>query len=154
MQDSIQTTQAPATQQSSIPSSAPVPNAGYQATQVRERPTFVPDSFGSLGTRLQAPQAAPQVQEANPWQEAFQSLSASLNGTQVSQPQAAYSTPTPRNPTQPANFSSSSSLQAAPSVSGMQTYQPQATARRHSRHHRYRRSPRYSKKQRQAEKSI
>ena len=126
MQDSIQTTQAPATQQSSIPSSAPVPNAGYQATQVQNaQPSYQTPSVPSA--QPEAPQAAPQVQEANPWQEAFQSLSASLNGTQVSQPQAAYSTPTPQAPTQPANLAQAAAYQAAPSVSGMQTYQPQAT---------------------------
>ena len=75
----------------------------------------------------QAPQA-PQVQEQNPWQEAYNRLTDSLSATQNSQPQAAYSTPTPQAPTAPSYPSTQpQAYQAAPSVTGQQTYLPQAT---------------------------
>lgn len=134
MQDSIQTQQAPATQQNSIPSSAPVPNAGYQQTQAQTaQPSYQTPSDPSVQQAV-APQAIPQVapqvqapvQEVNPWQEAFKSLSDSLSATPTSQPQAAYSTPTPQQ-AQTSSLASQQTYQAAPSVSGMQTYQPQAT---------------------------
>lgn len=131
MQDSIQTQQAPATQQSSIPSSAPVPNAAYQqapaqTAQVSYQTPSEP-SVQAVAPQVQAPQPQAPVQEVNPWQEAFKSLSDSLSATQTSQPQAAYSTPTPQQPQTSSFPSQAPQYQAAPSVSGMQTYQPQAT---------------------------
>ena len=125
MQDSIQTTQQVVNQAPSIPSSEPVPQQAYQPTQVQsDQVSYQTPSAPQAPT----PQvAAPQVQEANPWQEAFHRLSDSLSATQNSQPQAAYSTPTPQQPETTSYPSATQSYQAAPSASGMQTYLPQAT---------------------------
>ena len=126
-------TQAPATQQNSIPSSAPVPPVAYQqapaqTAQASYQTASAPSPQTVAPQVEQQVQAQAPVQEANPWQEAFKSLSDSLSGTQNSQPQAAYSTPTPQAPTQQPSYQSQApTYQAAPSVSGMQTYVPQAT---------------------------
>ena len=128
MQDSIQTAPAPVTQAASIPSSVPAPTQAYQSAQV---PTAQP-SYQTPSAPQVAPEApqAPAAPQANPWQEAFNRLSDSLSGTRNSQPQAAYSTPTPQaaQPVpQQAWASAPAAYQAAPSVSGLQTSIPQAT---------------------------
>ena len=129
MQDNTTTTQAPVTQQSSIPSSAPVPNVAYQQApaQTAQASYQTPSDPSIQQTAPQAPQAAPQV--ANPWESAFNALTESLSATQSSQPQAAYSTPTQQAPVPQASYPSqvAPTYQAAPSVSGTQTYLPQAT---------------------------
>ena len=131
MQDSIQTQQAPATPQASIPSSAPAPTQAYQSTPAQSaQPSYqIPSAPQPEASYQQTavPQAAPQ---ANPWQQAFERLSDSLSATRSSQPQAAYSTPTPQAaPSQDAAWQGSApaQYQAAPSVSGLQTSIPQAT---------------------------
>ena len=66
--------------------------------------------------------AAPQASAGNPWQDAFQALSASLNTPQASQAPAqysAYQTPTPQASTQAAWSSQAPTAQP--------TYAPQAT---------------------------
>ena len=132
MQDNTTTTQAPVTQQSSIPSSAPVPNVAYQQAPAQTaQASYQTASDPSIQqTAPQAPQVAPQApQVANPWESAFNALTESLSATQNSQPQAAYSTPTQQAPTPQENYPSqvAPTYQAAPSVSGTQTYLPQAT---------------------------
>ena len=104
-------------------------DAGLPISSGPERPSFVPDSFGAAaGASYQ--QTAPSAPTANPWQQAFERLSDSLSARQTSQPQAAYSTPTPQvAPTQDAAWQGSApvAFQAAPSVSGQPTSMPQAT---------------------------
>ena len=95
MQDSIQTQQAPATPQVSIPSSAPAPTQAYQSAPAQSaQPSYQIPSAPQPEASYQ--QTAPAAPEANPWQQAFERLSDSLSATQSSQPQAAYSTPTPQ----------------------------------------------------------
>jgi len=80
----------------------------------------------------QASAAAPSAQAGNPWQEAFQALSASLNTSSPSQAPAQYSayqtTPTPQQTTQ-ANWGSIQQQQLAQAqYSAPQTYsQPAST---------------------------
>ena len=104
-------------------------DAGLPINSGPERPTFVPDSFGAAAGG-QLPADGSGGPQANPWQQAFERLSDSLSATRSSQPQAAYSTPTPQAaPSQDAAWpvSAPAQYQAAPSVSGLQTSIPQAT---------------------------
>ena len=97
----------------------------------------------------QMPQVAPSVQApqasapaGNPWQEAFQALSASLNTSSPSQVQvspSAYQTPTPQAATQ-VNFPSQQ-IQAAP------TFSPQASTPAYS-------APVYQPAQQQVEAPV
>ena len=129
MQDSIQTQQAPVTPQASIPSSAPAPTQAYQSAPAQSAPaSYQIPSAPQPEASYQ--QTAPSAPTANPWQQAFERLSDSLSARQTSQPQAAYSTPTPQvAPTQDAAWQGSApvAFQAAPSVSGQPTSMPQAT---------------------------
>ena len=126
MQVPIQMTQAQESQQNSIPSSEPVPQAVSQQTQVQSaQPSYQIPSAPQVEAQPQAPQV--QVQDQSPWQEAFNKLSDSLSAKQSSQPQAAYSTPTPQAQELTSYPSQAPTYQAAPSTSGMQTYLPQAT---------------------------
>ena len=132
MQDSIQTQQAPATQQPSIPSSAPAPTQAYQSASAQtaqvSSPTPSVQQPVDQAPQAYQPQAEPQI---NPWQEALHRLSASLSAQQSSQAQApSYETtqqapaaayPQAPSPQSPVSYSS------APSTSGMQTYLPQQT---------------------------
>ena len=132
MQDSIQTQQAPATQQPSIPSSAPAPTQAYQSASAQtaqvSSPTPSVQQPVDQAPQAYQPQAEPQI---NPWQEAFNRLSASLSEQQSSPTQApSYETtqqapaaayPQAPSPQSPVSYSS------APSTSGMQTYLPQQT---------------------------
>ena len=118
---------APAPQTNSVSPTSYVPSAGNQYVTSQGQPSQVSTSQAPAqqmpayqGT-AQAPQAsAPQ---ANPWQQAFQALSASLNTSNPSQaqvsPSAYQTTPTPQAATQPSWAS------MAPSVP--QTSQPQAS---------------------------
>ena len=118
---------APAPQTNSVSPTSYVPSAGNQYATSQGQPSQVSTSQAPAqqmpayqGT-AQAPQAsAPQ---ANPWQQAFQALSASLNTSNPSQaqvsPSAYQTTPTPQAATQPSWAS------VAPSVP--QTSQPQAS---------------------------
>ncbi len=127
-----------------IPTTAPAPSAmptaaapalDYQPAMSAQSPSQVPQTVPGLvmpQAQASAPvapvyqqAAAPQASAANPWQDAFQALSASLNTPQVSPAQAqysAYQTPTPQTNTQ-ANWSSQ---QAMP------TYAPQASTQGYS----------------------
>ena len=125
-----------------IPTTAPVSSAMPTASVPSSASPFAtnaPSSFqvapqAPVAPAAQAPQAyqtavAPQASAAqgNPWQEAFQALSASLNTPQASQAPAqysAYQTPTPQANTQAA-WASQASM-AAP------TYAPQASTQGYS----------------------
>lgn len=132
MQDSIQTPQAQATPQPSIPSSAPAPTAVYQQAPVQSAqpssPTPSVQQPVDQVPQAYQPQAEPQV---NPWQEAFNRLSASLSSQQSSQAQAPSYATTQQAPSavyqQAPSSPSPVSYQSAPSTSGMQTYLPQQT---------------------------
>lgn len=125
MQDSIQTAPAPVTPQASIPSSVPAPTQAYQSAPAQSaQPSYQIPSAPQAAP--EAPQA-PATPQANPWQEAFNRLSDSLSATRTSQPQAAYSTPTPQVAQQEAWASAPAAYQAAPSVSGQPISIPQAT---------------------------
>ena len=71
-------------------------DAGLPISTGPERPTFVPDSFGAAAGGTATSRRLPAAPQANPWQQAFERLSDSLSATRSSQPQAAYSTPTPQ----------------------------------------------------------
>lgn len=79
-----------------------------------------------------APQASAPA--GNPWQEAFQALSASLNTSSPSQaqvPYSAYQTPTPQASTQAQWASAAPTQQQAP-YSAQATYSPQASTQAYS----------------------
>jgi len=79
-----------------------------------------------------APQASAPA--GNPWQEAFQALSASLNTSSPSQaqvPYSAYQTPTPQANTQAQWASAPQTQQQAP-YSAQATYSPQASTQAYS----------------------
>lgn len=122
-------TQAPVTPQPSIPSSAPVSPAAYPQAQVQSAPaSYQTASVPQQVEQVPASYQQPAPQQVNPWQEAFNRLSDSLNATRISQPQAPYSAPTPQAEATPAAWQQAPlQYQAAPSVSGMQTSLPQAT---------------------------
>ena len=80
-----------------------------------------------------APAAQASAPAGNPWQEAFQALSASLNTSSPSQAPAqysAYQTPTPQANTQAAWASQAAPTQAQ--YSQQQTYSPQASTQAYS----------------------
>ena len=135
MQDSIQTQQAPATQQPSIPSSAPAPTQAYQSASAQtaqvSSPTPSVQQPVDQAPQAYQPQAEPQI---NPWQEAFNRLSASLSSQQSSQAQVPSYGTTQQAPVAPAQYQqpaaspSQASYSSAPSTSGLQTYLPQQTS--------------------------
>ena len=128
-----------------IPTTAPqasptqtvaAPSLAYQPATSESLNSQVPQTVPGLVMPQAAPQgqapvypqaAAPQAsaQQGNPWQQAFQALSASLNTPQASQAPAqysAYQTPTPQANTQ-ASFNS---------TQGTPTYVPQASTQAYS----------------------
>ena len=133
------TSQAVATQ-ASAPSAMPTSAAPQQVSQYA---TSSPSTFqASAPTAPQAPayQAPAQAQPVstpaagNPWQEAFQALSASLNTSSPSQaqvPYSAYQTPTPQASTQ-AQWASAAPTQQQAQYSGQATYSPQASTQAYS----------------------
>ena len=123
------------------PSAMPIasaPASGYQPVMSAPSPSQVgmtvpglvmpqAAASGQAAAPVYQQAAAPQASAGNPWQDAFQALSASLNTPQASQAPAQYSayqtqTPTPQANTQ-ANWGS---YQAAP------TYAPQASTQGYS----------------------
>ena len=121
------TIQAPTT---SAPASSAMPTASVPSS-VSQPVNSAPSSYQAQAPLPQMsmeqhpayqPQAAPQASApaANPWQEAFQALSASLNTPQASQAPAqfsAYQTPTPQANTQ---ASWNSTLSQTPSAAQAQ----------------------------------
>ena len=131
MEGTNQAVAAPSPQASAMPTSvaaAPVAQPAMsqsqasQAYQVQAPTPQVPAYQASA----QAPQASAPT--ANPWQEAFQALSASLNTSSPypaqGSPSAYQATPTPQAPSQ-ANWASQAQVMSAPSVAP--TYSPQVS---------------------------
>ncbi len=128
----------------SQPTQAPSPTSSAMPTNVA--PTSVAQPAMSQGQTSQAFQAAPQIPayqapaqaqqvsapQGNPWQEAFQALSASLNTSSPSQIQdqySAYQTPTPQYQQQ-ASWASIPQQIQAPTVAP--TYSPQVSTQGYS----------------------
>lgn len=109
------------------PSSASQPGMSAQSPfQVAPQPVTTPQA-PVAPVYQQA--AAPQASAGNPWQEAFQALSASLNTPQGSQAPAQYSafqTPTPQTNTQAA-WASQPTSQQAWAAQAQPTYSQQAS---------------------------
>ena len=128
------TSQAVATQ-TSQPSAMPTSVAPQSAAPQGMSPSV---SYQASPTTASAPQyqaqpTAPAAPQANPWQEAFQALSASLNTSNPSQaqvPSSAYQTPTPQV-SQQANWASAQPQTQAP-YSAAPTYSPQASTQAYS----------------------
>ena len=105
--------------------------SAYQASpQAAPQATWASQA-AQASPQAPAPQASAQAPSAgNPWQEAFQALSASLNTPQASPTQgqySAYQTPTPQQSTQAAWASS-----PAQQYQATQTYAPQASTQPYS----------------------
>ena len=133
MEVTSQTATAPASVDSAMPTSVAQPSASQFATS---QPSISPEYQTQVPAMptYQAPAQAQQVStpQGNPWQEAFQALSASLNTSSPSQaqvPYSAYQTPTPQVPQQ-VNWASTPQQIQAPSVA--QTYSPQVSTQGYS----------------------
>ena len=120
------------------PASSAMPTASVPSS-VSQPAMSAPSSYQQAPQAPVAPQApqapayqqtaAPQASAANPWQQAFQALSASLNTPQASQAPASYSayqTPTPQASIQ-APLDSQVSNPQAWAQQAQPTYAPQAT---------------------------
>lgn len=126
MQDSTATVQAPTSPQPSIPSSVAAPIAAYPSTPTTSAPASYPTAAAPVASYPSAPEAPMAAPQANPWQQAYQGLLASLSAPQVSQPQAPSWLPTPQAAPQPVAYQPAS-YSAAPSVTAPLTSAPQAT---------------------------
>ena len=129
MEVTSQATQAQASAPSAMPTNVAQPSA-YQS--VTSQPS-ISQEFQAAPVAPQIPYQAPaQAQQVstpqgNPWQEAFQALSASLNTSSPSQaqvPYSAYQTPTPQA-SQQASWASIPQQAQAPSAH--QIYSPQVS---------------------------
>lgn len=104
MESTVPTMQATAQAPSAMPIAAAPSSASQYATSVQSPLQPMPAMAAQAPAAPVYQQAvAPQGSAGNPWQEAFQALSASLNTPQASQAQArysAYQTPTPQANTQ------------------------------------------------------
>ena len=134
MEVTSQPTQAHVSAPSAMPTNAAQPSA-YQS--VTSQPSISPE-FQAAPVAPQIPYQAPaQAQQVsapqgNPWQEAFQALSASLNTSSPSQaqvPSSAYQTPTPQA-LQQASWASTPQQTWAPSQ--QPTYSPQVSTQAYS----------------------
>ena len=133
MEVTSQATTAPQSVDSAMQTSVAQPSA-YQS--VTSQPSISPEYQTQVPAMptYQAPAQAQQVStpQGNPWQEAFQALSASLNTSSPSQaqvPSSAYLTPTPQVPQQVSWASAPQQIQA-PSVAP--TYSPQVSTQGYS----------------------
>ncbi len=130
MESTSQAVATTASQSSAMPTSVGAPSVAQYATS--QPATFQ----ASPQVQAPAPQAAVASAPAagNPWQEAFQALSASLNTSSPSQaqvPYSAYQTPTPQAATQ-ANWTSVPGTQQQAQYSAPQTSSPQASTQGYS----------------------
>ena len=135
MEVTSQPTAAPQSAPSAMPTSA-APTQAYQSAT--SQPSISPE-YQAAPTAPQVPayQAPAQAQpvstpQGNPWQEAFQALSASLNTSSPSQaqvPYSAYQTPTPQVPQQ---ASWASAPQQTYQTSAAPTYSPQVSTQAYS----------------------
>ena len=134
MEVTSQPTQVQASAPSAMPTNAAQPSAYPSAMS---QPSISQEyQAAPVPQQLQAYQAAPAQQasapQGNPWQEAFQALSASLNTSSPSQaqvPSSAYLTPTPQVPQQ-ASWASAVQPMSAPTH--QPTYSPQALTQGYS----------------------
>lgn len=134
MEVTSQPTQVQASAPSAMPTNAAQPSAYPSAMS---QPSISPEyQAAPVPQQLQAYQAAPAQQasapQGNPWQEAFQALSASLNTSSPSQaqvPSSAYLTPTPQVPQQ-ASWASQAQQMSVPTH--QPTYSPQASTQAYS----------------------
>ena len=128
MEATSQATQAQAPASSPTPTSvAPqqVSQPGMSQPQISQASPMAPQV--PQMPAYQAPAQAQQVStpQGNPWQEAFQALSASLNTSSPSQtqvPSSAYLTPTPQVPQQ-ASWASTPQAMSAPSLQQISSHQ-------------------------------
>lgn len=126
MQDSTATVPAPTSPQPSIPSSVAAPIAAYPSTPTISAPASYPTAVAPAAVSYpSAPEAQAAASQANPWQQAYQGLLASLSAPQASQPQAPSWLPTPQ--AAPVAAYPQASYLAAPSVTAPLTSMPQAT---------------------------
>ena len=133
MEVTSQTATAQVSADSAMPTSVAQPSA---SPSVMSQPS-TSQGFQTAQPQVPAYQAPAQAQpvstpQGNPWQEAFQALSASLNTSSPSQaqvPYSAYQTPTPQVPQQ-ASWASAPQQMAAPSAAP--TYSPQVSTQAYS----------------------
>ena len=134
MEGTNQAVATPSSQPSVTPTSAAQPSVPQQGiSQPQASPAYqvAPQAPAPVYQQQAAPQASAPA--ANPWQEAFQALSASLNTSNQSQapvsPSAYQATPTPQQTTQ-ANWASQVAPVSAPSAAP--TYSPQVSTQSYS----------------------
>lgn len=121
MQDSTTIQQPAATPQVSIPSSAPAPSVAYPQSAAPSAPASYPTAPAAY--------SVPQAPAANPWQEAYNSLAASLNATPISPSQVPSWAPTPQVAPIPAAYPAAPAQYPAASSSVQPTWQfPQMPA--------------------------
>jgi len=135
----VEVTSQTATAQASVPSAMPTSVAQPSASpSAMSQPSISPEyQTAPVAPQIPAYQAPAQAQQVstpqgNPWQEAFQALSASLNTSSPSQaqvPYSAYQTPTPQA-LQQASWASAPQQIQAPSVAP--TYSPQVSTQAYS----------------------
>ena len=135
MESTIQTAQTSAPQASAPQTyAAPAQDSQYASSQPQASQAYqvqVPQMPQAPAYQGQAPAAQASAPAANPWQQAFQALSASLNTSNQSQAQVSPSayqvTPTPQAATQPSWASMPQAPQQQAQYSAQQTYSPQAS---------------------------
>ena len=135
MESTSQAVATPTQASSPMPTSVAQPSAAQFVTSApsafQASPT-TPMPQAPVAPQVSAP-AAP-ASAGNPWQEAFQALSASLNTSNPSQaqvPYSAYQTPTPQQATQ-VQWDSAAQIQPQTQYSAAQTYSPQASTQAYS----------------------
>ena len=135
MEVTSQTQTAPVSAPSAMPTSVAQPSA---SPSVMSQPSISPEFQAAPVAQPQVPTYQPaaglqaSAPQGNPWQEAFQALSASLNTSNQSQaqvPYSAYQTPTPQA-LQQASWASAPQQMQAPSAAP--TYSPQASTQAYS----------------------
>ncbi len=130
MEVTSQPTQAPSPTSSAMPTSAaPAAVSQPAMSQSPTSPAYQTPQVAPQMPAYQAPAQAqqPSAPQGNPWQEAFQALSASLNTGSPSQaqvPSSAYLTPTPQV-SQQASWASTPQAMSVPSA--QPTYSPQVS---------------------------
>ena len=135
MEVTSQPTAAPSQTSSAMPTNvAPAAVSQPGMSQSPTSPAYQVQAPAPQIPAYQAPAQAQQVSapQGNPWQEAFQALSASLNTGSPSQaqvPSSAYLTPTPQVPQQ-ASWASTPQQMSVPSA--QQIYSPQVSTQAYS----------------------
>ena len=132
MESTIQTAQTSAPQASAPQmSAAPQADSQYATSQGQASQAYQVQVPQMPGYQASAPAPQASAPQGNPWQQAFQALSASLNTSnqyqaQVS-PSAYQATPTPQAATQASWASMPQAPQQQAQYSAQQTYSPQAS---------------------------